>query len=115
VWQRDLSVSYERLGDVAVAQGRLDEAAGVYGESLGIAKKLAAGDPSNTEWQRDLSVSYAKLADLAERQKKVGEAKAYWKQAFDVLSGIEKRGLHLSPEDRQHLETLRRKAGVAAP
>ena len=26
-WQRDLSVSYEKLGDVAVAQGKLDEAA----------------------------------------------------------------------------------------
>jgi len=44
-WQRDLSVSYERLGDVAVAQGRLDEAARVYGEGLGFARSWPPGTP----------------------------------------------------------------------
>ena len=71
------------------------------------------GDPSNTQWQRDLSVSYWKLADLAEEQKNPREASTYWKQAFHVLSGIDKRGLHLSPEDRQFLETLRGKVGAS--
>ena len=112
-WQRVLYVSYIKLGDVAVAQGKLEEAARAYGDGLRIAKKLAAGDPSNTLWQRDLWVSYWRLADMAERQEKAGEAKGYWKQAFDVLSGIEKQGLQLSPQDRQYLETLRRKAGAA--
>ncbi len=112
--QRDLSVSYERLGDVAVAQGKLDEAAKAYRDSLAIAKSLAASDPSNTQWQRDLSVSYAKLASLTELRKKTGESRAYWKQAFDVLSEIDKRGLHLSPKDREVLKILRQKAGVDA-
>ena len=31
---------------------------------------------------------------------------------LDVLSGIDKRGLHLSPEDQQRLETLRGKVGA---
>ncbi len=113
-WQRDLSVSYDRLGDVAVAQGNLDEAARAYRDSLAIGKQLAASDPGNTQWQRDLYVSYWGLADLAEQGKRPTEARTYWKQAFDVLSGIDKRGLHLSPEDRQHLETLRRKTGADA-
>jgi tetratricopeptide (TPR) repeat protein len=112
-WQRVLYVSYIKLGDVAKARGKLEEAARAYGDGLGIAKKLAAGDPSNTQWQRDLWVSYWRLADMAERQEKTGDAKGYWKQAFDVLSGIEKQGLPLSPQDRQSLETLRRKAGAA--
>lgn len=68
-WQRDLSVSYERLGDVAVAQGKLDEAARAYGDGLAIAKKLAAGDPGNTGWQRDLSVSFFKISKLKAQQK----------------------------------------------
>ena len=114
-WQRDLSVSYERLGDVARAQGQLKEAAEWFEKSRVNWKDLQKKDPSNTDWQRGITVPLDRLADLAERQNKAGEAKGYWKQAFDVLSGIEKRGLHLSPEDRQHLETLRRKAGVAAP
>ena len=112
-WQRVLYVSYIKIGDVAEAQGKLEEAARAYGDGLGIAKKLAAGEPSKTLFKRDLLVSYWKLADLAERQEKAGEAQGLWKQAFDVLSGIEKQGLQLSPQDRQYLETLRRKAGAA--
>jgi tetratricopeptide (TPR) repeat protein len=111
-WQRDLSISYNKLGDVAMAQGQLDAAAQAYRDSLEVRKKLTAADPSNTEWQRDLWVSYGRLADLAERQKKASEAQAYWKQAFDILSAIDKRGLHLSPEDRQFLAGLRTKVGL---
>jgi tetratricopeptide (TPR) repeat protein len=112
-WQRVLYVSYIKLGDVAEAQDKLKEATRAYGDGLRIAKKLAAGDPSNTLFKRDLLVSYWKLANLAERQEKASEAQGYWKQAFDVLSGIEKQGLQLSPQDRQYLETLRRKSGAA--
>ncbi|MBS0160268.1 MAG: hypothetical protein JSS26_16955, partial [Nitrospira sp.] len=68
----------------------------------------------NTQWQRDLWVSYWKLADLAEQQKHISEARDYWKNAFEILSGIDKRGLHLSPEDREFLDTLRQKAGLDA-
>ena len=56
-WQRDLSVSYEKVGDVQIAQGDLAGALKSYRESLGIAEKLAKHDPGNVDWQRDLSVS----------------------------------------------------------
>ncbi len=113
-WQRDLSISYNELGDVAVAQGQLMEAARVYNEGLTVRKTLAASDPSNTQWQRDLFVSYWRLAEMAERQERTHQAPAYWKQAFDVLAGIEQRGLHISPEDRKFLEILREKVGADA-
>jgi tetratricopeptide (TPR) repeat protein len=112
LWQRDLSVSYEKLGDVARAQFKMKEAASAYGESLAIRKKLAESDPINTQWQRDLCESYYRLAVLSEWQLNEREAKIYWKQAFDVLSGIEKRGVHLSPADRRFLKRLRLNAGV---
>jgi tetratricopeptide (TPR) repeat protein len=73
-WQRDLSVSYEKLGNVAVAQGQLDQAARAYGDGLTIAKKLAASDPGNTQWQRDLSVSYNKRGDVALKQGQFDQA-----------------------------------------
>jgi len=80
-----------------------------YGEFSNTAKKLTAIDPGNTGWQRDLWVSFWSLADLAERQNKPDEARGYWEQAFSVLTSIEERGLHLSPEDRKSLEILRGK------
>ena len=71
-------MSYSKLGDVAVAQGKLDEAARAYGDALAIGKKLAAGDPGNTEWQRDRSVSYSKLGNVAVAQGKLdAAARAY--------------------------------------
>ena len=57
-WQRDLSVSYERVGDVLVAQGNLPEALKSFRDGLAIADRLAKADPGNAGWQRDLSVSY---------------------------------------------------------
>ena len=53
---RDLSVSYNRIGDVQVAQGDLAGALTSYRDSLAIAERLAKSDPGNAGWQRDLSV-----------------------------------------------------------
>ncbi|MGH3935295.1 MAG: hypothetical protein ACRDS1_10030, partial [Pseudonocardiaceae bacterium] len=64
-WQRDLSVSHNRLGDLAVAAGDLGVAERRFQAGLGIAERLAAADPSNTAWQRDLSISHDRLGDLA--------------------------------------------------
>ena len=63
-WQRDLSVSYDRIGDVLGAQGSGEEALTAYRDSLEIRQRLAAQDPSNAQWQTDLVVSYWKLAQL---------------------------------------------------
>jgi hypothetical protein len=95
-----------------VAQGKLEDAARWYSDSLAIAKKLAAADPGNTQWQRDLWVSCWKLAKLAERRKKSDEALAFSKQALEILSGIEQRGLHLSPADLKFLAKLRKKVAA---
>jgi tetratricopeptide (TPR) repeat protein len=46
-WQRDLSVSHERIGDVLRAQGNLTAALESYQASLAIAERLAAADPGN--------------------------------------------------------------------
>jgi len=63
-WQRNLSVSYERIGGVQVAQGNLAGALKSYSDSLAIRDRLATSDPSNAGWQSDLSVSYEKVGDV---------------------------------------------------
>jgi tetratricopeptide (TPR) repeat protein len=62
-WQRDLSVVYERIGDVQVASN-LEDALKSYLDSLAIRDHFAKSDPGNADWQRDLSVTYEKVGDV---------------------------------------------------
>jgi Flp pilus assembly protein TadD len=57
-------VSHNKIGDVRRARGDLGGALSAYEACHGILKRLAAGDPSNTEWQRDLSVSHERIGDV---------------------------------------------------
>jgi hypothetical protein len=63
-WQRSLSVSHERLGDVAAAAGDLAATRAAYQAGLDLRLRLAAADPANTGWQRDLSLMRQKIDDL---------------------------------------------------
>ena len=67
-WQRDLSVSHEKIGDIQQAQGNLDAALVSYRASLVIRERLAESDPSHAGWQRDLSVSHEKIGDIQQAQ-----------------------------------------------
>ncbi len=67
-WQRDVSVSHIKIGDVLRAQGDGPGALAAFRKGLTIAETLAARDPANTEWQRDLSVSHNKIGDVLQAQ-----------------------------------------------
>jgi hypothetical protein len=56
------SVSFDKVGDVLVAQGKLQEALEAYQQSLKIRQTLAEQDKTNSGWQRDLIVSLYKVA-----------------------------------------------------
>ena len=63
-WRRDLSVSYERVGDVCEAAGDLAEAVRLYALSEPIAAGLAALAPTRAGFQSDLRITRARLAAL---------------------------------------------------
>ena len=107
-WQRDLFVSFGKLGELATAQGNLPEAQRLFGESLRSEQRLAESDPANAEWQRDLWVSYWRVARVLEQQGS-DETKNYWRQAHDTLTAMVEKGLFVSPQDMQFLDTLRAK------
>ena len=86
-WQRDLSVSYEKVGGVQVAQGALKAALKSYSDSLAIAERLAKSDPGNAGWQRDLSVSFNKVGDVQVAQ---GDLKAALKSYSNELAIAER-------------------------
>ena len=67
-WQRDLTVSHDRIGDMLAAQGEGAAALTAYRASLAIRERLAQQDPNNAEWQRDLSVSHDRIGDMLAAQ-----------------------------------------------
>ena len=67
-WQRDLSVSHDKIGDVLMAQGNLAAALTAIKAALAIGERLAKADPGNAGWQRDLSVSHNKIGDVLRAQ-----------------------------------------------
>ena len=87
-WQRDLSVSHEKAGDVATAAGDLAAARAAYQASLDIGTRLAAADPANTGWQRDLSVSHNKAGDVATAAGDLAAARAAYQASLDIRTRL---------------------------
>jgi tetratricopeptide (TPR) repeat protein len=73
-WQRELWVSYKKVGDFLVARDNLGEALKSFRDGLAAAERLAKVDPTNTGWQRDLLVSYNKVGEILVAQGNPGEA-----------------------------------------
>ena len=91
-WQRDLSVSYGKVGDVEVAQGQLAQALESYRAEFAINDRLAKSDPSNAGWQRELSVAYQNIGNVEVAQGDLA-------QALEVLSS--------GPRDRRASRQIR--------
>ena len=87
-WQRDLSISHSRLGDVATAAGDLAAARAAYQAGLDIRTRLAATDPADTEWQRDLSISHSRLGDVAMAAGDLDAARAAYQASLDIAARL---------------------------
>ena len=92
-WQRDLSVSLNRIGDVQSARGNLEAALQAYQDGLAIARSWPRRTRATPRWQRDLSVSFERIGDV---QSARGDLDA-------ALAGLRGRARH------------RREAGRAGP
>ena len=90
-------MSYERIGDVLVAQGNLPEALKAYRDGLAIRERLSRADPGNARWQRDLSVSHFSLAETCKAAGHGAQAMSYYRIA---LEGFEKLAA-LDPSNAQ--------------
>lgn len=104
--ERDQSSALNQLGAVQQAQGDLAAALASYRRGLEIAERLAAADPSSAEGQRDLWVSHFKLGQVAIAQGDEAAAAEHLRAVYDILVAMDRRGMHLSPADRQWLDRL---------
>ena len=103
-WQRDLSVSHEKIGNLAMAAGDLTAARDAYTAALAIAQRLADTDPGNAGWQRDLSVSHNKIGDLAVAAGDLAAAR----DAYTAALAIRQRLAALDPSNAQWRNDLQR-------
>ena len=79
----DLSISYNRLADIAVKEDDIKEAKRLYSLALEIDEQLAAAFPSYQS-SRDLSISYNRLADIAVKEDDIKEAKRLYSLALEI-------------------------------
>jgi tetratricopeptide (TPR) repeat protein len=91
-WQRDLSVSHNKIGGVERALGRLEPALASYQAGMKIAEGLATLDPTNTEWQRDLSISHNKIGGVEQALGRLEPALASYRADMTIcqhLAGLD--------------------------
>ena len=87
-YARDLSLSYDKLGDMQSAMGNTQAALGLYQQGLNIVKGLSASAPENVQFSRDLSVSYEKLGDT---QSALGDTQAsleLYQQSLEITERL---------------------------
>jgi tetratricopeptide (TPR) repeat protein len=89
-WQRNLSISFGKLGDLESGAGNVDAARTWYQRALDLDKRLAAHDADNRIWQRDLLVSYVKLAELEERSQRFDAARTLYQQSGSLAERLAK-------------------------
>jgi Flp pilus assembly protein TadD len=100
--QRDVAITYGRIGDMQSAQGDLVGAKKSYNEALAIIECLATFDPTNARLQHDLSTFYWEIATCLSKQgDSVGTLDAL-RKGREVVLGLEQR----SPENAKLIREL---------
>ena len=101
---RDLSVSYNRMGDLESARGEGERARQFYEKSLEMRERLVKQEPGRADYRVDLAKSLARMGDPASLRR-----------AFDILTRM-KESNRLMPEDAPVLDAVRgmlQRAGAA--
>lgn len=87
-WQRDLSVSYSKIGDVLVEQGNLADALEAYRASHAIFERLAQADAGNAGWQHDVALSLQRVGFVAVRQNDLAAARAAYERGHRIMQAL---------------------------
>jgi tetratricopeptide (TPR) repeat protein len=83
LWQRDLTLGENKLGDLFVAAGRWDEALSAYRKGLAIRTRLAESDPGSAR-RHDLAFSYGGRPGAGRRQQ-FEQALASFRSAIAII------------------------------
>src|SRR5205085_2067016 len=108
---RDLSISYNKLGDVHLKLGATDQALRAYQKGLELREALAKADPANVQAQQDLSRSFYNMAQAHERANNPVRALPWYEKRLGVDRELSQRfpqGAAARREVASDCETLSR-------
>ena len=86
--QRDLSVLFDKLGDLLRALGEGDTARHYFEQDLAIRQRLSDAEPGRADLQRDLSVSFNQLGDLLKALGEGDAARHYFEQDLAIAQRL---------------------------
>jgi len=87
-YQRSLSVSYNKLGNIQLRLGNTQAALTHYQASLELDKKLSQQEPGNTKFQRGLSMSYNSLGDIQQYLGNTQVALVHYQASFEIFKKL---------------------------
>jgi predicted negative regulator of RcsB-dependent stress response len=86
--EREKSVTYETIGNIAVAEGNLSDARDAYTKSMVIGQALSEADPNSASAKRDLSVSLNKLGDIAVAEGNLSDARDAFTKSMEIAQAL---------------------------
>ena len=95
--QRDLAISFDRLGDVLRQQEEIGAALERYREGLRIRQRLATAAPSEARAQGDLFASFHKIGSILLQQGERRKALEHYRESLHIA----RRLAAVSPQDLQ--------------
>lgn len=100
-WQRDITVSLNRLASIDLRGGEVAEALKKSEEALGIVRRLVKRNPGSALWQQDLAESLSGMGDAKAQSGDARGALAAYEESLTVmrrLHALDPSGLHLQRE-----------------
>ena len=106
-FQRDLAVTYTKVGTIAEALGKRDEAVDAYQQAIRLFEEIARLEPGESEHLADLALSYNNLGLLLSRAGNTKQAHAAYEKAIELL----KRLAAQSPKNERYQADFARTLG----
>lgn len=91
---RDRSLALDEVGDVAVLEGRLDDARAAYKDGLSLSRQLAAANPSRAAAWRDVGVSLNKVGTVAMRLRQFDDARKAFNEELNLFKNLSSNKLN---------------------
>jgi eukaryotic-like serine/threonine-protein kinase len=88
VWQRDVSVTLNRLGSIALGSSELTEALKADQEALGIMRRLSERDPTNATWQQELAISLSGIGNVKSQTGDVRGALDAYEEGLAIIQRL---------------------------